>query len=150
MRAPWLLIVALAGSTGCYRYVPVEPGAVTPGTEVAVDLTSTGTANVRPAVGDFAERLEGRITESSADGLTLQLTSVQRRGEPKPSTWTGETIRLGTADIDGLNLRQFARGRTTVAAVALGAASVGLVIAIAKAVGILEVSGSTGKPIPPP
>lgn len=150
MRAPWLLAVALAGSTGCYRYVPVEPGTLSPGTEVAVELTSTGTANVRPSIGDFATRLEGRITESNAEGLTLQLTSVQRRGEPKPSTWAGETIRLGATDINGVNLRQFARGRTTVAAVALGAASVGLVIAIARAVGILEVSGGGGKPIPPP
>ena len=150
MRSPWLLAVALAGSTGCYRYVVVEPGAITPGSEVAIELTSAGTASVRPAIGDFATKLEGRITESGADGLTLQLSSVQRRGDVSPSIWTGETIRLGTTDIDQINLRQFARGRTTVAAVALGAASVGLVIAIAKAVGLLEVSGSGGKPIPPP
>jgi hypothetical protein len=141
---------ALVGSSACYRYIPVEPGSLTSGTEVAVDLSSTGSATVRPSLGDFATRLEGRVSESSASGITLLLSAVQRRGEVQPSTWNGESIRLGTSDIAGLKTRELSRGRTTVAAVALGAASVGLVIAIARAVGILEVSGSGPKPIPPP
>ena len=150
MRSAWLVGFALVGSSACYRYVPVEPGALPSGTEVAVDLSSTGSANVRPSLGDFATRLEGRVTEADASGITLLLSSVQRRGEVQPSTWNGESIKLASADIAGMKTRQLSRGRTTVAAVALGAASVGLVIAIAKAVGLLEVSGGGGKPIPPP
>jgi hypothetical protein len=150
VRSAWLVGFALVGSSACYRYVPVEPSSLASGTEVTVDLSSAGSATVRPSVGDFATRLEGRVSESSTSGITLLLSTVQRRGEVQPSTWNGESIRLSTADIAGMRTRELSRGRTTVAAVALGAATVGLVVAIARAVGLLEVSGGGGKPIPPP
>jgi hypothetical protein len=142
--------LALLGATGCYRYVASEPGALSPGAEVSIDLSSAGAASVRPSLGDFVTRVEGSVSESDASGFTISLASVQRRGEVTPSTWNGESLRLSLADISGVRTRQFSRGRTTAAAVALGAASVGLVIAIAKAAGLLEGSGSPGRPNPPP
>lgn len=150
MRSAWFLAVTLIGSSGCYRYVASEPGALKAGTAVAIDLTSSGTANVRPAIGDFVTSVEGSVTESNGSGVTLALMAVRRRGDVSPSTWTGESLHLASADIEGVKTRQFARGRTTVAAVALGAAAVGLVIAIARATGLLEVSGGGGKTVPPP
>jgi hypothetical protein len=141
--------LALLGAAGCYRYVASEPGALSPGAEVSIDLSSAGTASVRPALGDFVTRIEGNVASSDASGVTLSLTSVLRRGDVSPSTWNGETIRLAAADVSSVRTREFSRSRTTAAAVALGAASVGLVIAIAKATGLLEVSGGAGKPIPP-
>jgi hypothetical protein len=150
VRSTWFIVAALAGTTGCYRYVVTEPGSITTGTEVAVDLSSAGTASVKSALGDFVTQVEGSVTESNGSGITLSLAAVKRRGDVTPSTWSGETLHLTTADIAGVKTRQFARGRTTAAAVALGAATVGLVAAIAKATGLIGGSGGGGKPVPPP
>jgi hypothetical protein len=150
VRSTWLVLAALAGTTGCYKYVETAPSSVSAGTEVAVDLTSVGSANVKEAIGDFVTQVEGSVTEASGAGITLSLTSVKRRGDVSPSTWNGETLRLNGSDIAGVKTRQFSRGRTTAAAVGLGAATVGLVAAIAKATGLIGGSGGTGKPIPPP
>lgn len=150
MRSSWFIVAALAGTTGCYRYVETAPGAVTAGTEVAIDLSSTGTASVKPALGDFVTTVEGNVTEANGAGITLSLVSVKRRGDVSPSTWSGESLHLTSADIAGVKARQFSRGRTTAAWVALGAGTVGLVAAIAKATGLIGGSGGTGKPIPPP
>ena len=149
MGQSWLLAVLLV-TGGCFRYVAAEPGNLSAGTDVAVDLSAQGTASVRPAIGDFVTQVEGNVTESNGSGITLSLAAVKRRGDVSPSTWSGESIHLAPADIAAVRMREFSRSRTTIAGVALGAATVGLVIAIAKAVGLLETSGGVGKPIPPP
>lgn len=150
MRSTWFVVAALAGSTGCYRYVETAPSAIAAGTEVAVDLSSAGTLNVKPTLGDFVTQLEGSVLEANGAGITLALMSVKRRGDVAPSTWRGESLTLTTADIAGVKTRQFSRGRTTAAWVALGAAGVGLVAIIAKATGLIDASGSGGKQVPPP
>jgi len=150
VRSTWVIVAALAGTTGCYRYVETAPSAITAGTEIAVDLTSAGTVNVKPALGDFVTQVEGNVTESNGSGITLSLLSVRRRGDVAPSTWSGESLQLTTADIAGVKTRQFSRGRTTAAWAALGAGAVGLVAIIAKATGLIDASGSGGKTVPPP
>lgn len=150
MKASWLLLLALGGTSGCYKYVAAETSSLTTGRDVAIDLSSAGTVNVRPAIGDFATRVEGRVTQASASGITLALHAVRRRGEVQSSTWNGESLDLASGDIAAVRTREFSRSRTTVSAIALGSVGVGLVIAIARAVGLLEVSGGGGKPIPPP
>lgn len=151
MRASFVLAAVLFGSTGCYNYISAtNPADLTHGAEVSIDLTSTGAANVRPSIGDFVTTVEGRVSEAGPEGITLELMSVKRRGDVSPSTWHGESLQLGISDIGEIQRRELSRGKTAVAITALAAASVGLVIAIAKATGLLEVSGGAGKPIPPP
>jgi hypothetical protein len=150
VRSTWFVVAALASSTGCYRYVETAPSAIATGSEVAVDLSSAGTVNVKPTLGDFVTQVEGSVTEANGAGITLSLMSVKRRGDVAPSTWHGESLILTTADIAGVKTREFSRGRTTTAWVALGAAGVGLVAIIAKATGLIDASGSGGKQVPPP
>lgn len=151
MRVSFVVAAVLLGSAGCYNYTTAtDPSDLKQGSEVIIELTSTGAASVRPAIGDFVTTVEGRVSEASAEGITLELMSVKRRGDVSPSTWHGENLRLAAADIDEMRARELSRGKTTVAITALAAASVGLVIAIAKATGLLEVSGGARKPIPPP
>ena len=150
MKAPRILLIALVGAVGCYKYVPAEPSSLGTGREVSIDLSSAGTVNVRPALGDFVNRVEGTVTQSSSAGITLALQAVRRRGEVASSTWNGESLQLASGDIAGVKTREFSRSRTTASAIALGSIGVGLVIALAKAVGLLETSGGSGKPIPPP
>jgi hypothetical protein len=150
VKAAWVLLIALSGTSGCYKYVAAEPSSLSNGREVAIDLSSAGTVNVRPAIGDFVSRVEGTVTQSSSSGITLALHAVRRRGEVASSTWKGESLELASGDIASVRTKEFSKSRTTASAVALGGLGVGLVIALAKAVGLLENSGGSGKPIPPP
>ena len=128
----------------CYEYRQVDPSAqLSGGTYVRVELTDNGTARVTPAIGPYALAVEGAVQAVDAQGLTLSLQSVTRRGEGE-SKWNGETLALDRADIRGINERHTARGRTAMVATASVAAGAALLIAIARATGL--VSGSGGKP----
>jgi hypothetical protein len=144
---PLSILLCSLALVGCYRNVPVEGISVANGTRVIVDLTSTGSATLRPSIGDFVTRVEGDVTESNSNGMTLSLFAVRRRGDVAPSSWTGEQIRLSRDDIAQVQRAELSRARTTVASIALGAVGVGLVYVIARATGL--VSGSGGGRIPP-
>jgi hypothetical protein len=141
------ILVASVAVAGCYRYVPAANLAVPTGSRVSVELTSAGTATLRPTLGDFVTKIEGDVTQATGSQLTLALVTVHRRGEIAPSTWHGESVQVGTNDVQEVKQRQLSRGKTTAAFVALGAAGVGLVYAIAKATGL--VSGEAGSRPPP-
>jgi hypothetical protein len=147
--APALLLFSSVVA-GCYRYVPTSRSAIAPGEPVAVALTLQGSINAAPHIGNDAANLEGTVAATdSAGGITLSLLSVRRRGENFTATWHGESIRLGSEDIAEIKGKQLSRGRTAAAWTALGVASAGIVVAIAKATDL--VGGSTGgRPIPTP
>jgi hypothetical protein len=145
-----LALVVLCSMTvaGCYRYVAKDVTSLAPNTEVSVDLSASGMNNVKPAIGDGVTGVNGRVTEVNGTRFTLALTTVRRRFDGA-SNWNGETLQLATTDFDRIREKQLARGRTTAAAVGLGAVGVGLLFVIAKATGLVYSSGG-GKPIPPP
>jgi uncharacterized protein with PhoU and TrkA domain len=145
----WKCAAALPLLAGCYRYVPADHAEIAPTTPVTVELTTRGTLDVASRIGDNVVTLEGNVTEANTSSLTLALLAVRRRGENTMSTWGGESITLAAGDIAEVKRREFSRKRTAAAASALGAASVGLVIAIAKATGTAS-GGTLGKPNPNP
>lgn len=146
----WKPVVALLPFlAGCYEYVPANRVGLSPTTPVSVELSDRGSLNVTSKIGNNAVTVQGTVTDASASSLTIALSAVKRRGETAMSTWSGESITLGSEDIDEVKTRQLSRRRTAVASAALAAASVGIVVGIAKATG--ESSGSTGgKPSPTP
>jgi hypothetical protein len=145
----WKSLAALPVLAGCYQYVPSPREGLSPATPVSVELSARGSLSVANKIGANVVTVEGNVTEASNSSLTLALVTVRRRGESAPSTWNGESITLGPDDIDEVKRRQLSRSRTTLASVALGAASVGLVVGIAKATG--SASGTVGgKPNPNP
>ena len=145
----WKSLAALPLLAGCYQYVPSARSDLPPATPISVELSPRGTLNVANKIGDNVVTVEGNVTEASNSSLTLALLAVRRRGETAPSTWSGESITLAPDDIYQVKRRQLSRSRTTLASVALGAASVGIVIGIAKATG--SASGTVGgKPSPNP
>lgn len=148
MKSALLAVGLSVAAAGCYRNIPTQYQSVATGNDVVVTLTSQGTARLAPSVGDFVTRIEGGVLSSDAGTMTIALHSVTRRGELNPTKFNGETVSLSQGDVSDLFTRQLSRGRTTTAFVVLGAASVAVVIALAKAVGILESSGN-GNPTPP-
>jgi len=145
----WKSVVALPLLAGCYQYVPANRAGLAAATPVSIDLSARGTVNVANKIGNNVMTLEGNVTEASPSSVTISLQSVRRRGETAKSTWNGESITLASEDIDEVKTRRISRSRTTVASAALAAASVGLIVGIAKATG--AASGSTGgRPTPNP
>lgn len=147
--APIVLLLVSAAS-GCYRYVPATRSSLAPGASVSVTLTLQGSVNAAPRIGKDVASVEGTLSDAdSAGGITLSLLAVRRRGENLASTWNGESIRLSSEDIAEIRRKQLSRGRTAAAWTALGAVSVGVVVGIAKATGLVGGSGG-GRPIPAP
>ena len=134
---------------GCYKYVPADHAELAPTTPVSVELSALGMINLAPKIGPNVVVLEGNITDATASSVTLALQSLRRRGESSVATWNGESITLASAEIDQVKRRELSRGRTVAASAALAAASVGIVVGIAKATG--GASGTIGgKPNPNP
>lgn len=145
----WKPVLALPLLTGCYQYTAANRLAIEPATPVSVDLSPRGTINVAGKIGGNVVTIQGNVTETTASSLTIALMTVRRRGETALSKWNGESITLASDDIDEVKTRELSRRRTTVAAVALAATSVGIVIGIAKATG--GASGTVGgSPVPTP
>ena len=150
MRIVASAILFVSVVSGCYRYVPTARTSLAPGAPVEVELTLQGSINAARSIGNNVASVEGTVSNTdSTGGITVSLLSVRRRGENLPSTWSGESLRLSSEDIAEIRGKQLSRGRTVAAWTGLGAASVGLIVVIAKA--IENVSGSSGgRPIPTP
>jgi hypothetical protein len=130
--------------SGCYEYRQIDTTRqLSAGTYVRVELTDAGTASVAPAIGPYALTVEGMLQSADGQRLTLSLQTVRRRGEGE-TNWNGESLALDRSDIRFLNERHTARGRTALAATAFTAAGAALVVAIARAKGL--VSGNAGRP----
>ena len=146
-RATLLLVSVVSG---CYRYVPTTRTSLAPGASVSVELTLQGSINAAPSIGNNVASVEGTVSNTdSTGGITLSLLSVRRRGENLRSTWSGESIRLSSDDIAEIRGKQLSRGRTVAGWTALGAASVVVIVAIAKAAELVSGSGG-GRPVPTP
>lgn len=143
------ILLSAVGLSACYRYAPSELTALTPQESVVVELTDIGTVNVIPMVGNGVTFVEGRVVQRGADGLTVSLATVRRRGEPS-SNWNGETLVLKTTDIRAVRTKELSHSRTVAALAGLTAAGTALVVAIARAAGGASSSGSRpgGPPAP--
>jgi len=134
---------------GCYKYVPADHAELAPATPVSVELSERGTVNLAPKIGPSVVVVEGNITDASASSLTLALENIRRRGESSVANWNGESITLSLDDIAQVKRRELSRSRTVAASTVLVAASVGIIVGIAKATG--QASGGGGpKPTPNP
>ncbi|MEO7965820.1 MAG: hypothetical protein ABIT38_18060 [Gemmatimonadaceae bacterium] len=135
-------------STGCYTYQDLAPGpSVATGSIVRLELTDGGTADAAKTIGPYVVTLEGPVQAADQEGITVSVTSLRRRGEGD-TQWNGESVNIGRGGIRFLRQRTSSRGRTALALGAFTALGVGLVVAIAKAVGVSATS-SPVRPHPP-
>jgi hypothetical protein len=147
MRRVGALSLALL-TTGCFDYREVAPGpSVATGGLVRVELTDGGTTDVTKALGPYVMVLEGTVQSANDQGLTLGVSSLRRRGEAD-TRWTGDAITIPRTDIRVLSQRTPSRGKTAVAIGVLSAVVIGLIVAIAKATGLVSGSGPNGQPVP--
>ena len=108
-----LAFVFLALTAGCYRYVPVELGAVPPGAKVRATLSDAGIEEMRRYYGPDVTTVEGALVAWSGGELSLlRETSLRREGFP-PTTST-DTVRLAPHYLTGVFGRELNGGRTAV------------------------------------
>lgn len=116
----------MAGSLtpGCFRYAAVDVGGVDPQQDVRVRITDDAAVRLALRYGSIAQTLDGTLSPFAPDSLLLSIwvgrdyigTSFQN---------ARQRIALHRGDVLGVSRRQFARGRT-----ALAAAGVLAVVAI--------------------
>lgn|GEM_PF-1343671 len=122
-------------NTACYSYMPAIGGALVPGRDVRVELTSEGSAVMQAAVGPRIRLIEGRVQQAAAGGSTTmaveQLTSLDGLTVP----YAGRTaLVIPATAIRRVDVRTLDRKRSWMAGGVMGGVFLAAVItALAKA-----------------
>ena len=126
---------ALLVNSACYSYLPPPGGTLPADSEVQVELTADGSAQLQPVVGPRIRIVEGRVRAIDADGNPTidieQLTSWDGAVAP----FTGrDAVRVPRAAIARAAVRTLDRKRSwTVAGVMGGVFLAAVITALAKA-----------------
>ncbi|MGH7476284.1 MAG: hypothetical protein ACRELD_08345 [Longimicrobiales bacterium] len=113
--------------TGCYTYIPVEPGSAPAGAEVRARITAAEAQRLANIRGSASRSLEATV-ESRNDGSLLLRVPVAERQSARTVEAIHQRIEVLDSEILELELRQLDRTRTAAViaggALALGAAAV--------------------------
>ncbi len=125
---------ALLLNTACYSYMPAIGGALVPGRDVRVELTSEGSAVMQSAVGPRIRLIEGRVQQAAGGSTTMaveQLTSLD--GLTVPYAGRAALVIPATA-IRRVDVRTLDRKRSWMAGGVMGSVFLAAVVtALAKA-----------------
>jgi hypothetical protein len=101
--------------SGCYGYVPAEPGRVTPGEDVRVQLTSLETLPGLASVGrEPGESVAGRLVRGDGRELVLRVPVAVQSGAILTRT-LGQDVTIPAGRIAQLERRELNRARTGLA-----------------------------------
>lgn len=131
-------LVALALFGGCYSYTraAAPPQA---GTEIEVELTDAGSAELARLVGPNVVSIRGRVNEMSADTVGLAVASVLKRSGTD-EYWSREPLAISRTHIASIATRKFSAARTG----ALALTAIGGALLLRSAIE-LAVDGGGGK-----
>lgn len=134
-------LASLAGSEGCYSYLPAPAGPLPPESLTRLYLTSNGSAGLTHVLGADVLLVDGHVISTTDSTFQLSVTSLERQNRD-PDRWAGEPVVIPKAYVDRVAIRQLDRTRTAVAALA----AVGGLLVLRSVVGGATdgVAGSTG------
>ena len=123
------LVLALPLLTACYAYVPVEPAALRPGMSVRARVSAATATRMAPLLGmSDARLLTGKLIESGADGMIIEVPSLAPRDFSSSSEVLHQRVSIARAELVELEGRSLDKLRTGAfvggTAVILGAALV--------------------------
>jgi len=103
--------IVLAAATGCYAYVPVEPGGADPGTIVRAEVTEQAASELTSRLGPGVLELRGTVIDRDEKSLALVLESYTstRAGELSAN---GEAVRLPFDGFRQVEQKRFSRSRS--------------------------------------
>ncbi len=124
LRATLLLV--LAATAGCYRWVPLEGGPVPEGTEVRVRLTDAGADELRRSSGANDGTFTGPLAYWNERLVGVTTTASIQRAGFAPTLLT-DTIDVSVAYLAGVDVKVLDRKNTALLTVGIVAGAVGLV-----------------------
>jgi len=135
------LLLCLA--TGCYRYVPLTPGATPRDAEVRFGLTQAGAAALTPILGRGTIAVEGRVAAVTDTAYVVSMSATLKPAENgnDRTVWAGEMVSIPRASIASAESRTLDRGRTTTL---FGVGAVAAAIVVKLVVHTLGSGGSGG------
>lgn len=135
-------LVALVLFGGCYSYSRVA-GSPAVGSDIEVELTDAGAADLARLVGPNVVSIRGRVNEIEPDTMHLAVASVMKRSGVD-EYWSKESVAVARANIASVATRKFSAGRSAMLALtAIGGAF------IVRAAIEAAVNGDTDTPRPP-
>lgn len=132
---PLLAVIVLSG---CYSYSRMASSPQS-GTDVEVELTDTGSADLARLVGPNVVSIRGRVTEFGPDTVRLAVESVLKRSGTD-EYWSNEPLAIGRASLASIATRKFSAVRTGLLAIT----AIGGALIVRTAID-LAVSGGDGK-----
>jgi hypothetical protein len=130
--------------------------APTPGAEVRIDLTPSGSASLVPILGQDTRAVEGRVSSASDSGYVVAVSGTIKHGhgsggEPTVSrvTWAGESVRIPRFALDHVELRSLDARKTGFVAIFGAVLTVVAVKLITNAIGSSGSSSDGGSVISP-
>lgn len=108
------LLAIVVVANGCFRYVPVQTGAVRPNEEVRVLLTDEAALRMAREFGAFTGQLEGQLAPHGPDSLALSVLIAQNyRGTSLANV--RQTLALGRGEVVEVRRRQLSTKYTVLA-----------------------------------
>jgi hypothetical protein len=137
-------IVTICGTillSGCFSYIPIEPGDLEPGLAVRARVSASASARIAPLLGaSEARRLDGRLISQAADTLIVEVPTVMLENREFGRT-PNQRVSIPRGDLVELEVRKLDRWRTMGI---VGGAAVVLGVTLTKAL-----KGGPGKePLP--
>lgn len=130
-------------NSACYRLVPIsEP--VSPGTNVVLELTDRGRAEMADSIGPAADVIEGRVQSSTADSYVLNVSAVRYLRTPT-QPWSGEKLQVMKSFVSRGNTRELNRKASWLLGIGAAAALTAAILAVN-----LSGNGGPGTPADPP
>ena len=141
MRRSILPILPLV--VACYRYAPIEPAMVRPGTSVRARLSAAAAEPIAPLLGGTDARLlNGTVVENRLDTMIVEVPAVLRADVGTSTEVLHQRVSIPRAGLFELETRRLDRGRT--------AALAGAVTVLAAVVVVRSLRSDPGKEASPP
>ena len=127
--------------SGCFTYIPIDPGEVEPGLDVRARVSSSASARIAPLIGSTdARRLDGKLITRAGDTLIVEVPTVMLHNREFGQT-PNQRVSIPRGELVELEVRKMDRWRTMGL---VGGAAVVLGVTLTKAL-----KGEPGKePLP--
>lgn len=139
------MILVLAASAGCYRWVPHEGGPVPAGTDVRVRMTDAGSDAVGRRLGETEGSFTGPLAFWTDQAVAVTTTASISRPGFAPTLVT-DTIDIPLAYLAGVDVKVLDRKNTTFLTAGIVVGAVGLVFATRALGGETDIVEGGGPP----
>ena len=112
MKYLYSAVATLSVLSGCFSYIPIEPGEVEPGVSVRARVSPTASARIAPLLGATdARKLDGTVITRSADTMVVEVPTVLTDNREFGRT-PNQRVSITRGDLVELEVRKLDRVRT--------------------------------------